>query len=127
VGELWDGSTCFERAKVLVERGWNVLQFDSTSYLSRGGRLLRAFQHRLLFGPNVIKLNKDIINFVKRTGHAQVVWIDKGRWIFPTTLKIIKNLTGALLLHYTPDPAFTLHTSRHFENSLSLYDLCVTT
>lgn len=127
VGELWDGSTCFERAKVLVERGWNVLQFDTTSYLSRGGRLLRAFQHRLLFGPYVVRFNKDIIDFVKRAGSAQVVWIDKGRWVFPATLEKIKDLTGALLLHYTPDPAFTLHTSRHFENSLSLYDLCVTT
>ena len=126
-GELWDGSTCLERAKVLIERGWNVLQFDTTAYLSQGGNLLRAFQHRFLFGPNVIRFNKDIIDFVKRSESTQVVWIDKGRWIFPSTLEKIKDLTGSLLVHYTPDPAFTLHTSKHFEKSLPLYDLCVTT
>ena len=59
--------------------------------------------------------------------HAQAVWIDKGQWVFPSTLKEIKTCIGALLVHYTPDPAFSVHTSRHFKRSLSLYDLCITT
>jgi spore maturation protein CgeB len=56
-----------------------------------------------------------------------IVWIDKGRWVYPSTLQRIKLLTGSLLVHYTPDPAFSVHTSRHFERSLPIYDLCITT
>jgi hypothetical protein len=116
-----------ERSKVLVERGWNLLQFDTTPYLSGGSRLLRAFQHRLLWGPDVIKFNRDLVDFVVRAKSVQAVWIDKGQWVFPSTLEKIKAWTGALLVHYTPDPTFIVHTSRHFERSLSIYDLCVTT
>lgn len=112
---------------MLVEHGWNILQFDTTPYLSRGTRVTRALQHRLLWGPDVMRFNCDLMDFVRHTDSIQVVWIDKGRWVFPSTLEKIKNCTQALLIHYTPDPAFTLHSSRHFEKSLPLYDLCVTT
>ena len=112
---------------MLVEHGWNMVKFDTTPYLSRGTRVGRAFQHRLLWGPDVMRFNRDLIEFVQCAGSIQVVWIDKGRWVFPSTLEKIKVWTGALLVHYTPDPAFTLHTSRHFKKSLPLYDLCVTT
>lgn len=32
-----------------------------------------------------------------------------------------------LLVHYTPDAAFDMNRSQHFENSLSYYDFAVTT
>jgi hypothetical protein len=53
--------------------------------------------------------------------------VDKGRWLRASTLGELKHVTGALAIHYTPDPAFTVHGSRHFEACLPLYDLCVTT
>lgn len=55
------------------------------------------------------------------------MWVNKGRWLYFSTLDTIKHKTKALCVHYTPDPAFTVHTSRHFARCLSLYDLCVTT
>ena len=36
-------------------------------------------------------------------------------------------MTGAVLIHYTPDPQILFHRSRHFINSIRLYDLLFTT
>ena len=31
-----------------------------------------------------------------------------------------------MCVHYTADPAFTVHTSRHFNQAIKFYDLCIT-
>lgn len=127
VGQLWAGGTCLERAKVLSNAGWEVAEFDVTGYLNAGGRIARGLQHRLLDGPSVRRFNHDLLNFIAVQPRLDVVWIDKGRWVFASTLVRIKEMTNALLVHYTPDPAFTVHTSRHFARSMAIYDLCITT
>jgi hypothetical protein len=127
IGQLWSGGTCAERAKVLAERGHELLRFDITPYMTAGSRMLRAFQHRLLYGPHVQQFNRDLTEFIERLAPLDVVWVDKGRWVYSSALERIKNVSGALLVHYTPDPTFTVHTSRHFERSLGTYDLCITT
>lgn len=127
IGQLWRGSTCLERAKVLAEYGWDVVEFDVTTHLGRSSRFAQAIQHRLMWGPDVSRFNKDLVTFARGLGHADVVWIDKGLWVWPATVETLKTITGAVVVHYTPDPAFAVHTSRHFSCALPLYDLCVTT
>lgn len=127
VGQMWQGGTCLERARVLQANGWRVAPFDITPYLNAGGPIVRRLEHRLLAGPNVARFNRDLLRRAAGLRSIDVVWVDKGRWLFPATLEEIKHRTGALLLHYSPDPAFIVHTSRHFQRGLPLYDLCVTT
>jgi hypothetical protein len=127
VGQLWEGGTCMERARVLGAHGWELLPLDVTPYLTRRSRIVQAAQDRALFGPEVYKLNRDLLAAAHSASAVDVVWIDKGRWVFPRTLEGIKSRTGACLVHYTPDPAFAAHTSRHFDRSVPLYDLLVTT
>lgn len=127
VGQLGEGETCLERCKVLANFNWECIGFDTLPYLRVEGRIRRALQHRLLDGPDVRRFNQDLLRFVRENRNVDVVWIDKGRWLFYSTLLEIKRLTNAILVHYTPDPAFTVHTSRHFMQSLPLYDLCITT
>jgi hypothetical protein len=127
VGQLWEGGTCLERGRVLGAHGWELLPFDVTPYLTRRSRIVGAVQDRILFGPEVYEFNRDLLAAVRSASAVDVVWIDKGRWVFPRTLEGIKSTTGAGLVHYTPDPAFTVHTSRYFERSVPLYDLLVTT
>jgi len=55
-----------------------------------------------------------------------MIWIDKGVFINPKILKIIRNRTKKLI-HFTPDPAFFYHKSRYFRSSLPQYDFCITT
>lgn len=59
--------------------------------------------------------------------HPDMVWVDKGRMVVHQTLEVLKRRFGSILIHYTPDPALTLHTSRHFEVSLPSYDHVITT
>lgn len=127
VGQLWYGSTCLARSEVLRTRGCDLLPFDVTPYYNAGGRISRGIQHRLLAGPSVSRLNQDFLALVRRHERVDVIWVDKGTWLFPSILAEIKNLTRAICVHYTPDPAFTKHTSRHFRRALAYYDLCITT
>ena len=127
IGELWQGTTCLERAKALSDLGWEVVQFDNTRYLRSSSRVLSSLQHRLLLGPDVSRFNREVLSAAQSAGRIDVIWVDKGRWLYASTLAELKSKTGALAVHYTPDPAFTMHTSWHFEASLGLYDLCITT
>src|SRR5688500_950760 len=95
VGPLWAGGTCLERAKVLREHGWEIASFDTAPYLRSGNRILRALQHRLLYGPSIRQFNCDLVRFVSSVGPLDVVWIDKGRWVHPAVLKRIKKITRA--------------------------------
>jgi spore maturation protein CgeB len=127
IGQLWQGGTCKERAKVLEEAGWEVVHFDMTPYLRGSNRVMASLQHRSLWGPDVTRFNRDVAAAARAAGRLDVIWADKARWLRTATLAELKQITGALAVYYTPDPAFTVHTSRHFDACLPLYDLCVTT
>lgn len=127
VGQLWQGGTCLARARALRKLGAELTLFDVTPYQSSGPRLVRAFQHRLLAGPSVSRLNHDLVAAIRAGGRIDTLWVDKGTWVFPETLEEARKLGVRRLVHYTPDPAFHFHTSRHFRRSVPLYDLCVTT
>jgi glycosyltransferase involved in cell wall biosynthesis len=127
VGQLWEGGTCRERAKVLAERGWQLIAFDITPYLRASSRILASVQHRALWGPDVARFNRDVLQAARAAGRLDIIWIDKGRWLRAATLEELKRGSRALAIHYTPDPGFTVHQSRHFDACLPLYDLCITT
>jgi spore maturation protein CgeB len=127
IGDLSQGGTCLERAKVLADFGWEVLQFDIIPYLRGSGRICAALQHRLLLGPDVARFNQDVVRITRPVRRLDVIWVDKGRWLHAAALDEMKRTTGAITVHYTPDPAFTVHNSRHFDACLRLYELCITT
>ena len=127
IGPMWQGGTCRERARVLEEYGYTITALDTAPYLEQASRVVRAFEHRLLWGPNVIALNKALVKHVRESQKIDIIWFDKARWLFPEILEKIKKQSGAICIHYTPDPVFTLHTSRHFIKSLPFFDLCITT
>ena len=127
VGQLWSGSTSTARANVLSERGHEILPFDMTPYLTTGSRVGRAIAHRLLIGPAIRRFNEQLCRFLREIGRVDVIWFDKARWVMPEAIHRAREYTGARLVHYTPDPAFFLHKSRHFERCIPLFDLCVTT
>lgn len=127
IGQLQQGDTCLERMRVLEEFGWSIVPFNIKPYLQARSRILSSVQHRLLLGPGVSAFNNDVISMVRNIGAVDIIWVDKGRWLRDDVLDDIKQITGAIAIHYTPDPAFTFHTSRYFKACLPIYDLCVTT
>ncbi len=127
VGQLWHGGTCAARATALEKAGFELVGFDVTPYYQQGSRLVRILGSRLLVGPAIDGLNRDLRAAVAANDRVDVLWIDKGTWIYPETLEFARHLGVRTVVHYTPDPAFHVHHSRHFRACVPLYDICVTT
>lgn len=127
VGQLWEGGTCGERMRTLRSLGHETVPFDTTPWTSGGNRLLRSLAHRLNAGPNVWGMNRALLERARGIGPVDLIWIDKGRWVYPATLSRISEQTGGRLLHYTPDAQLVLNQSRHFERGIPQYDWLATT
>jgi len=127
IGELWDGGTCLDRMKTLQRMGHEVIPFDTTPFVADGLRIFRSLAHRTNFGPPVWGLNEALLSRVKQLKRLTLVWVDKGRWIYPETLDKLRAQTGASLVHYTPDAQLWDNKSRYFNAYIPLYDLVVTT
>jgi spore maturation protein CgeB len=78
-------------------------------------------------GPPVWEMNRALAENSRAIGPVDLIWIDKGRWIYAATLDAIREQTQALVLHYTPDAHFHGNRSRHFQKCVPLYDWVVTT
>jgi spore maturation protein CgeB len=127
IGQLWEGGTCRERMLALRDFGHEVLPFDTTPWTSGGARAFRSLAHRTNSGPNVWGMNRALVIHSGTIGAVDLIWVDKGRWIYPETLEAVRAQTQGRALHYTPDPQLLHHKSRHFELCVPHYDWVVTT
>jgi hypothetical protein len=107
--------------------GHDVIPFDTTPFVVGGRRVFRSVAHRTNYGPPVWALNKALLSRAKEVEGLRLVWVDKGRWIYPETLDQLRAQTGACLVHYTPDAQLLDNRSTHFDACIPRYDLVVTT
>lgn len=127
VGQLWQGGTCAERMRTLGRLGVSALPFDVTAYLKMGARVERSVQSRLKIGRGISALNR-ALETRARAGGYDIVWVDKGVWLYPQTLDRLKAAARCqFAIHYTPDPQIVYHRSRFFFQCLPHYGLVVTT
>lgn len=87
-------------------------------------RFFRSIGFRFKKGPLIAKVNKYILDNLSH--EYDLIWVDKAIFITEKTTKILRSKTK-LLIHFSPDPAFTYHKSKHFNNSLKYYDFVITT
>lgn len=125
VGPLGKGSTTLQRMGSLQNLGYECIPFDMNPYYHFGSRIRRSIAHRLAIGKQLGELNLKLCQFAKEIDY-DYVWIDKGVWIFPETVKKLKK-DKAFLIHYTPDAAIVFNNTRHFINSIPEYDVLITT
>lgn len=125
IGPLGHGSTTLQRMHSLQDLGHIVIPFDINPYAASGSRVKRSITHRLVWGPSVWGLNREIQKIAEKINYNWV-WIDKGIWIYPETIDFLKR-NNTLILHYTPDPAIVFHKTRHFIQSIPEYDVLITT
>jgi spore maturation protein CgeB len=126
-GELWEGGTCRERMLTLRGLGHELACFDTSPWTTGGNRVFRSLAHRTNCGPHVRQLNRALAEAGHALGHFDLIWVDKGRWIYRQTLAALRQRMGAKLLHYSPDAHFFDNRSRIFRDCLPLYDWVVTT
>lgn len=125
IGDVREGGTCLDRMRSLTRLGHIVVPFNVPAYQSKN-KVLSSLQCRL--HPKILlqKLNDDIRSLVEKDEPFDCAWVDKGVWIFTETVEFLKTRC-AQVVHYTPDPALLFFRSRHFIDSIPLYDHVITT
>jgi spore maturation protein CgeB len=127
IGQLWEGGTALERMKILNGLGHSTVPFDVSPFLAGRSRLLSSMAGRFNTGPIVSEMNRALMEQAGKQQGISYIWVDKGVWIFPETLRHWKHMTGAQAVHYTPDAQIHWQRSRHFMAGIPIYDALVTT
>ncbi|MFR9645007.1 MAG: glycosyltransferase [Rikenellaceae bacterium] len=120
------GTTSAMRAEKLrnILSDWEFSIIDTDIPKRSMNRIWQSIGFRYKRGPLINKVN----NYVKDNvnGHYDMIWVDKAIYITPATTKMLRGM-ATKLIHFTPDPAFTFHRSKHFFGSAPMYDKLITT
>ncbi len=126
VGYLWPGSTCIPRLNGLRSLGLDVESFDATAWAGHDGRVATALAHRLYATPSVRAMNRALVAAAARW-KPEVVWVEKGDWVYPSTLKMLRG-HARFLVHYNTDDVFGAGSWFWLHRAgIRLYDLHLTT
>ncbi len=126
IGQYSDGTTSKMRGETLknITNASSFQIIDTNIPFFKTPGIIRSLGFRYKKGPLLTNINQ----YIKKNcvGTYDLIWIDKAIFITSNTTKLLKSKTKKLV-HFTPDPAFTYHQSKHFFNSLKYYDYVVTT
>ncbi len=126
VGQLGEGQTTRMRMQVLAELGHDIVPLDSQKGWNAASYAARRVQQKLARGPVVSKLNADLLALAKEH-KPDLLWAEKQEYLCPNTLREIQS-AGTRLLHFTPDPYFTLSWKRTplMDEGMTIFDFVVT-
>ncbi|MCH2172283.1 glycosyltransferase [Myxococcota bacterium] len=121
--------TCLQRASALADLGHHV-DFIESEEPSRGDWRFPIYWagNRIRRPPDVFRTNAKIMSKLAEAP-LDIVWIDKGRSIRPSTLDRLRAVhPGTRLVLYSPDDMFNpANHSFRYSRSIPAYDLHVTT
>lgn len=128
IGQCGEGSTSKMRYDLLQDIIKSPIELINSSIQIESSTLIsKSLAWRFNSGPLVQSFNREIEMFLKASkNNWDLIWIDKGVFIYSKNLKKLKTRTSQLV-HYTPDTAFYANKSRHFYAGINTYDLLVTT
>lgn len=103
VGELDRGGTCHARLCAIRELTPDVVTFDSNAHvgmehLSRSRRALETYSH---LGPVTARANRALCAAAEEH-RPDLIWIDKGDWVWATTLEALRA-RGAFMVQHNTD------------------------
>ncbi len=131
VGELTPYSTTLARRDALLELGFPVESIDQNQFLRSPSALVDALTYRTLLTPGVFALNREILARAARF-RPDVLWLDKGIFVFPRTLRRLRRDSKmAFVYHNTDDWKYKggfrarLHW-RFLRRTIAWYDLHIT-
>lgn len=126
---------CGERAGNSLSRFEAMQRLGHTAYivapedyLNLVPALWRRVEWRLREGPAIHCFNRALIK-TATTAPFDVVWLEKGMLVYAATLRQIKLLTNAAIVGSHSDDFLdksTNKSSRHFDQSIPVYDLIFT-
>ena len=106
--------------------GLKIDCLDTTHWLPPGPRLLRSIVQRTYVHPSVRRMNLRLRALLRQTQY-DVVWIEKGEWIYPWVLSSVRR-QGCAVVHYNTDDILGRYD--HFwlhRMGIRNYDLYLTT
>jgi hypothetical protein len=124
-GQLEPGGGSAQRRGALARLGFVCRDVDFLPFMKFGPKVLRAATRLVACGPAIARLNQTIRAAIDMH-RPQILWVDRGIWIYPETLRCARRAGVSLLVHYSPDPMFVVHDTRHLRASVPLYDVCIT-
>ena len=127
IGILTPGSTSRMRAECLrrLTPDWDWQWIDTDPPMQESSRLWKTMAFRFNTGKVVEAINDLVMKNAARL-NADLAWIDKAVFLYPPTIRRIRQSAGRMV-HYTPDTAFHANRSRHFETTVGMFDVAVTT
>jgi spore maturation protein CgeB len=125
LGEIGLGQTSRMRMRAFARLGHVVHGVNTVEPWKRASWLARQTQRRLQSGPIIEVINSSILT-IARTFDPQIVWCEKQEYLRSDTIEDLQKL-GTKLIHFTPDPYFTLSwkRTRIMDAALTAFDLLV--
>lgn len=110
LGQIDPGQTSLMRLRALARLGHEVRGVNTVEPWLRATWLRRHSQKRLGFGSVVDEINRRVVTAAQEF-KPELVWAEKQEYLRGETLEALRH-TGARLVHFTPDPYFTLSWKR---------------
>ena len=98
------------RMRALERLGHSVRGVNTSEPWKRAPWVMRQLQRRTHGGSVVAEINKTILSAARQFKPA-VVWAEKQEFLRVETIEELRSL-GAKLIHFTPDPYFSLDWKR---------------
>lgn len=124
-GDVAEGQTARMRMRAFERLGHAVSAINTTAPWWRAGWLRRHVQRRVERGPVVAGINKAILDAACRI-RPDLVWADKQEFLEGDTVEALRA-GGATVVHFTPDPYFSLtwKRTRIMDGALPSFDAIV--
>jgi len=125
LGDIGPGQTCLMRMRALERLGHRTLGVNTVAPWRRAPWLQRQVQRRLHRGSVVREINESVLS-AARNVYPDLVWADKQEFLRIETIHELRKL-GARLVHFTPDPYFTLSwkRTRLMDEAIRAFDVLV--
>ncbi|THD77670.1 MAG: hypothetical protein E7812_12985 [Phenylobacterium sp.] len=125
LGEIGVGQTSRMRMRALERLGHEVVGVNTMEPWKRASWAQRQAQRRLRRGSVVDEINRSAL-MSAREFQPDLVWAEKQEFLRRDTLEDIRSL-GPRLVHFTPDPYFTLAWKRTplMDAALQAFDVLV--
>src|ERR1035437_2486767 len=125
IGDIGPGQTCLMRMRALERLGHRVVGVNTVEPWRRASWLQRQVKRRLHRGSVVEAINESVLS-AARDFRPELVWADKQEFLRIETIQELHKL-GAKLVHFTPDPYFTLDWKRTplMDEAMRAFDVLV--
>jgi hypothetical protein len=110
VGQIGHGQTSLMRMRAMQRLGHEVHGVHTIEPWKRVSWFTRQWQRRRQCGSVVDEINREVLDAAK-TFRPELVWAEKQEFLRGETLEAMRT-GGAQLVHFTPDPYFSVSWKR---------------